>query len=121
MVGADVCLAVRFLPVDSSISDMVAPAKVQLYSELPVDFNFTMYLSDVYAQAVVKLVTLEWPAWLCVQGKPACCDLVVTALLPSLVPVPNNWCCQRFFCWCGRRMCCRRTTSRPWPVSATSL
>ena len=58
----------EFLPVDSSISDMVAPAKVQLYSELPVDFNFTMYLSDVYAQAVVKLVTLEWPAWLCVQA-----------------------------------------------------
>ena len=55
--------------MDDSISEMIPPAKAQLLSSLPVDFNFALYLSDVYSQAVVRLVGLSWPAWACVQCK----------------------------------------------------
>ena len=63
--------------MDDSISEMIPPAKAQLLSSLPVDFNFALYLSDVYSQAVVRLVGLSWPAWACVQCKCVCVSVSV--------------------------------------------
>ena len=59
----------RYQPVADHISDMVPAPTSTLYSALPVDFDFSLYLSDVYAAAVARIVDLDWPAWLCVQGE----------------------------------------------------
>ena len=35
---------------------------------LPLDFDFGLYLSTVYAKTVAHIVELDWPAWVAVQG-----------------------------------------------------
>lgn len=38
-------------------------------TDLPLDFDFALYLSTVYAKTVTHIVALEWPAWASIQGE----------------------------------------------------
>ena len=44
---------------------------------LPLDFDFGLYLSTVYAKTVAHIVELDWPAWVAVQGTAAAGSRVV--------------------------------------------